>query len=170
LATGDVIGLLHSDDEFYSTETLSKITDAFIQSDADIIYGNGIFVDAHHPEKIIRNWMSGAYKRENVKRGWLPLHPTVYVKRKVFERCGLYDESYKIAADSDMLVRLLYDYQFKVHYLNKYIVRMAMGGISTSFNTQISKWIEDIRMYRAHQFNPYSCLMRKIFSKIKQFT
>jgi glycosyltransferase len=81
----------------------------------------------------------------------------------------LYDESYKIAGDSDMLVRMLYKYNFDVYYLNEYIVRMDMGGLSTSFATQFFKWKEEIRMYRLHGFNPYSSLARKIFSKVKQF-
>jgi glycosyltransferase len=169
LASGDIIGLIHSDDEFYSKTVLSKIDAAFEQSGADIIYGNGIYVAINNRTKIIRNWESGEYRKEKIKRGWLPLHPTVYAKREVFEQCGLYDESYKIAADSDMLVRMLYNHHFKVHYLNEYIVRMSMGGISTSFKSQIYKWKEDIRMYRSHNFNPYWTLGGKILSKIPQF-
>jgi glycosyltransferase len=168
LATGDVIGLLHSDDVFYSDDVLSKVTSAFTRSRADIVYGNGIFVSPDNPARTVRNWIGGEYRRENVKRGWLPLHPTVYARREVYERCGLYDESYKIAADSDMLVRMLYDYQFNVYYLNEYIVRMQTGGLSTSLKFQFHKWREDIRMYRLHGFNPYISLAMKIFSKIKQ--
>jgi glycosyltransferase len=169
LATGDIIGLLHSDDVFYSPTVLSKIADTFGQTHADIVYGNGIFVDPDNPDKIVRNWISGTYQPEKVKQGWLPLHPTVYVRREIFSQCGLYDESYKIAADSDMLVRLLYDYRFNVIYLNEYTVRMFMGGLSTSLKSQLAKWKEDIRMYRSHGFNPYISLALKIISKIKQF-
>ncbi len=169
LATGDVIGLLHSDDEFYSADILSKIARIFEQTQADIVYGNGIYVDAENPQKIVRNWISGGYDKKKMKRGWLPLHPTVYVKREVFEICGLYNESYKIAADSDMLVRMLYENNFHVYYLNEYIVRMNMGGMSTSSNTQLKKWKEDLRMYRSHGFNPYISLAGKITSKVKQF-
>jgi glycosyltransferase len=168
LATGDIIGLLHSDDVFYSSDVLSKIADVFGRSQADIVYGNGIFVSPDHPSKTVRNWIGGEYNWINVKRGWLPLHPTVYVKREIYERCGLYDESYKIAADSDMLVRILYDYRFNVCYLNEYIVRMQIGGLSTSLKSQIHKWKEDIRMYRSHGFNPYISLAGKVFSKVKQ--
>jgi glycosyltransferase len=169
LATGDVIGLLHSDDVFYSADVLSKVADTFSRSRADIIYGDGIFVSPDNPHKTVRNWIGGEYKRENVKRGWLPLHPTVYVKRKVYEQCGLYNESYKIAADSDMLVRILYYHHFNVSYLNRYIVRMQTGGLSTSLKMQFHKWGEDIRMYRSHGFNPYISLTGKIFSKVRQF-
>ena len=168
LATGDIIGLLHSDDVFYSADVLSEIVDIFSRNQPDIVYGNGLFVSADNPEKIVRNWISGEYELKKVRHGWLPLHTTMYVKREVYERCGLYDESYKIAADSDMLVRMLYDYRFRVYYLNRYIVRMQMGGLSTSLKSQIHKWKEDIRMYRSHGFNPYISLTRKILSKVKQ--
>jgi glycosyltransferase len=119
----------------------------------------------------VRNWVSGEYRKEKIKQGWLPLHTTVYVKRAVLEKCGLYDESYKISADSDMLVRMLYEHHFKVYYLNEYIVRMRMGGMSTSFNirSNIRKWKEDLRMYSSHNFNPYWSLGRKVLSKIPQF-
>ena len=66
-----------------------------------------------------------------MRRGWLPLHPTVYIRRECFGKWGLYDESFKIAADSDFLVRYLYETNIKVSYLNEYIVRMRMGGLST---------------------------------------
>jgi glycosyltransferase len=169
LATGNIIGLMHSDDMFYSENILPKIADVFKKNDVDIIYGNGIYVDENNTRKIVRDWISGDYTKEKMRRGWLPLHPTVYVKRKVFEQVGLYDESYRIAADSDMLVRMLYKYDFKVHYLNEYIVCMQMGGMSTSISTQKKKWEEDIRMYRSHGFNPYIALGGKIISKIPQF-
>lgn len=96
-----------------------------------MIYGNGVFVDYDDTNQMIRNWISGRYSKENVKNGWLPLHPTVYIKKECMDKWGLYDESYKIAADSDLLVRYLYEANLKVYYLNKYIVKMRMGGLST---------------------------------------
>jgi glycosyltransferase len=169
LATGDIIGLIHSDDEFYSSEVLSKIAVTFEQTQADIVYGNGIYVNADKPEKVVRKWISGAYEQKKIKQGWLPLHPTVYVRRDIFEQCGLYEESYKIAADSDMLIKMLFSYHFKVYYLNEYIVKMRMGGMSTSFKSHLSKWKEDVRIFRSHGFNPYVALGGKILSKVPQF-
>lgn len=169
LATGDIIGLMHSDDTFYDSEIVSKIAKAFEQNQPDIVYGNGIYVDENNHEKLVRNWISGNYNKKKMKRGWLPLHPTVYVKREVFEKIGLYDESYRIAADSDMLVRMLYNNNFNVYYLNTYIVRMQMGGLSTSVKTQKKKWAEDLRLYRSHGLHPYRALTGKILSKIPQF-
>ncbi|MDR1120320.1 MAG: glycosyltransferase [Dysgonamonadaceae bacterium] len=169
LATGDVVGLLHSDDVFYATDVLTKVADAFKRHNVDIVYGDGIFVDKEESQKTIRNWISGEYNRQKIKRGWLPLHPTVYAKKSVLEQCGLYNESYKIASDSDMLIKMLFINHFKVHYLCEYIVKMRMGGVSTSFKSQLSKWKEDFLIFRFHKLNPYIALGGKILSKVPQF-
>ena len=169
LATGEIVGLMHSDDFFYSTQTVKHIVQLFEQTGADLIYGNGLFVDENDTSKIVRNWISGTYSKSKMKRGWLPLHPTVYIRRECFERLGLYDESYKIAADSDFLVRYMYEGNLKVAYLDEYIVRMRMGGLSTDPEKMKQKWAEDLRMYRSHGFSPYWTLMCKIASKVPQF-
>lgn len=169
LATGDVIGLLHSDDVFFDCNTIYNIAEALKNNNADIVYGNGVYVTTKKRKKIIRDWISNDFEKSAIKRGWLPPHPTVYVKQDVFKKCGLYNESYKIASDCDMLIRMLYKNDFSIYYLNQYIVCMLMGGISTSFGSQLLKWKEDIHIYRKHGFNPYYSLFRKITSKIKQY-
>lgn len=168
-ATGDIIGLIHSDDFLFSTHTISEIVKTFEEQDADMVYGNGVFVDYDDINLMVRNWISGEYNKEQVKKGWLPLHPTVYIKKTCMDKWGLYDESYKIAADSDLLVRYLYEADLKVHYLNKYIVKMRMGGLSTDTGKTKQKWGEDLRMYKSHGINPLLALKGKILSKIPQF-
>ena len=106
-ATGDIIGLVHSDDFLYSKDTITHIVQQFERTGADLIYGNGLFVDFYNTNKIIRNWKSGVYSKKKIRYGWLPLHPTVYIKKDCFQQLGLYDESFKIAADSDLLIRYL---------------------------------------------------------------
>ena len=140
VATGDIIGLLHSDDFFYAKDTISQIVAEYEKTNADLIYGNGLFVDFNNTSLIVRNWISGIYTKSKVRRGWLPLHPTVYIRRECFGKWGLYDESFKIAADSDFLVRYLYETNIKVAYLNEYIVRMSMGGLSTDRKRMKQKW------------------------------
>ena len=168
-ATGDIIGLIHSDDFLFSSHTISDIVKTFEEQDADMIYGNGVFVDYDNINLMIRNWISGRYSKKNVINGWLPLHPTVYIKKECMDKWGLYDESYKIAADSDLLVRYLYEADLKVFYLNNYIVKMRMGGLSTDSGKTKLKWGEDLRMYRSHGINPYWALKGKVLSKIPQF-
>ena len=141
-ATGDIIGLIHSDDFLFSSHTISDIVKTFEEQDADMIYGNGVFVDYDDTNQMIRNWISGRYSKENVKNGWLPLHPTVYIKKECMDKWGLYNESYKIAADSDLLVRYLYEADLKA---------------------------DDLRLYKSHGIKPISALKGKILSKIPQF-
>lgn len=117
-ATGDIIGLLHSDDFLYAKDTISRMAQEFERTGADFVYGNGLFVDPDNTDKVIRNWMGGSYSKWKVRHGWLPLHPTCYIRKECYDRYGLYDESYKIAADSDLLVRFLYEADLKVEYLN----------------------------------------------------
>lgn len=169
VATGDVIGLLHSDDFLYATDTVSHIAAALERSRADFVYGDGLFVDSVDTDKVVRNWISGRYTKGKVRRGWLPLHPTCYIRREVMDQCGLYDESYRIAADSELLVRYLYGADLQVCYLPEYIVRMRMGGLSTDPQKMKQKWSEDLRLYRHHGFHAYWALGCKIVSKIPQF-
>ena len=134
-ATGDIIGLLHSDDFLFDRHVISDIVRKFSETGAELVYGNGLFVDFEHTDS------------------WLPLHPTVYIRREVMGRWGLYNENYKIAADTDLLVRYLYEADLRVEYLNKYIVRMRMGGLSTDSARRKQMWKEDVGIYRAHGLN-----------------
>lgn len=168
-ATGDIIGLLHSDDFLFSPHTISWIVEKFKETNADFVYGNGLYVDAEHTNKVVRNWIGGTYNKWKVRHGWLPLHPTCYIRRECFEKYGLYDESYQIAADSDFLVRYLYEADLKVAYLDKYIVRMRMGGLSTDCKRRKTMWDEDIRMYRKHGFPAIPTKLMKMAWKIPQF-
>ncbi|KAA6310643.1 PGL/p-HBAD biosynthesis glycosyltransferase [termite gut metagenome] len=169
IASGDIIGLLHSDDSLFADNTISNIIQKIQRENCDLIYGNGLYVDFNDTNKIIRNWISGPYSKNSICNGWLPLHPTVYIRRECIQRLGLYDENFKISSDTDFLIRFLYKANLKVSYINDYIVRMRMGGVSTNLKTQTQKWIEDIKIYQNNQINPYWALTGKTFSKIPQF-
>lgn len=169
LATGDVIGLLHSDDVFYHPYVVSHIVEQMKQTGADFLYGNGLFVNSQDTDKIVRNWIGGSYRIWKVKHGWLPLHPTCYIRREVMLKRGLYNETYKIAADSDLLFRYLFGGDITVTYLNEYIVKMRMGGLSTDRNRRKQMWEEDMRMYRSHGINPIIAKIEKMAWKIPQF-
>lgn len=169
VATGDIIGLLHSDDFFYSNDTVSNLVKKFEETDADLVYGDGLFVDFNNTEHVIRNWIGGKYSKWKVKHGWLPLHPTCYIRKECIDRLGMYDESYRIAADSDFLFRYLYEANLKVEYLNEYIVRMRMGGLSTNGKQRKIMWNEDVRMYRSHGMPGVLCKLQKMAWKVPQF-
>lgn len=169
MATGDIIGLVHSDDFLYSPYTISNIVKQMKETHADFLYGDGLFVQADNTNKVIRKWIGGAYRLWKVKHGWLPLHPTCYIRRDAMLKRGLYNESYKIAADSDLLFRYLLGGDLTVTYLKEYIIRMRMGGMSTDSARRKQMWKEDIRMYNSHGMNPAFTKIEKMLWKVPQF-
>ena len=170
MATGDIIGLVHSDDMLYDEHVISDMVGKFKEINADFVYGDGVFVNALDINKPVRNWIGGTYYRWKVRCGWLPLHPTCYIKREVMMKEGLYDESFKIAADTDLLVRYLYQAHLKVEYMHRRIIRMRMGGLSTDSEKRKQMWNEDIRLYTAHGFRPVILTkLMKMAWKVPQF-
>jgi len=170
MATGDIIGLVHSDDFLYDNHVITDIVRKFEETNADFVYGDGVYVNFNDTNKLIRNWIGGPYYRWKVRCGWLPLHPTCYIRRDVMIREGLYDETFKIAADSDLLVRYLYKAHLRVAYLKRKIIRMRMGGLSTDSKKRKQMWDEDIRLYTAHGFRPAILTkLMKMAWKVPQF-
>lgn len=169
MATGDIIGLVHSDDFLYDNHVISDVVKRFEETNADFLYGDGVFVNANDTNKPVRNWIGGTYHRWKVACGWLPLHPTCYIRRDAMMREGLYDESYKIAADSDLLFRYLYMANLKVTYLKRKIIRMRMGGLSTDSAKRKLMWDEDVRMYRSHGRWGVPTKIMKMMWKVPQF-
>ena len=169
MAEGDIVGLLHSDDFLIHNHIISEIVERFKQTAADMVYGDGLFVDADQTDKVIRDWRSGNYRRWKVRLGWLPLHPTVYIKRNVMGQYGLYNEKYQIAADSDFLLRYLYKADLKVEYLGKYVLRMRMGGLSTDGKKRKAMWKEDVEMFRENGFWGVPEKILKMCWKVPQF-
>jgi glycosyltransferase len=169
IATGEVIGLLHSDDFLYDAHVVSRIVDRLQATGADFLYGDGIFVNADDVTRPMRVWKGGDYRLWKVRHGWLPLHPTCYIRRKVMMHYGLYNETYKIAADSDLLFRYLMRGDLTVTYLPRYIVRMRMGGLSTDRRRRREMWHEDIRMYHSHGMSATVTKLEKMLWKVPQF-
>lgn len=169
MATGDIIGLVHSDDFLFATDTISHIVNEFQKTGADFIYGDGMFVDYNNTEKVVRNWIGGNYRLWKVKHGWLPLHPTCYIRRDTMLKRGLYNETYKIAADSDLLFRYLVTGDLTVSYLKEYIIRMRMGGLSTDSARRKQMWKEDVRMYQSHGISPVITKIEKMLWKVPQY-
>ncbi|MBL4871534.1 MAG: glycosyltransferase [Robiginitomaculum sp.] len=169
-ATGDIIGLMHSDDFFASDTVLSKISDAFNQSSIDGVYGDLQYVSATDPTNIIRHWKSGVFSQKKLARGWMPPHPTLYLRREVFDRLGLYDTSFKIAADYDAMLRWLGAGKIKLAYIPEVLVKMRVGGESNkSISKILQKSREDYRAIKSNNIGGYGTLAIKNLSKIKQF-
>lgn len=132
LATGDVVGLLNSDDFYTSDDTLKTIADAYEQYGADAIYGDIHFVNDEDLTKCVRYYSSAIFSRPLMRYGMMPAHPSFYCKRSVYEKYGYFDTSYKIAADFESLLRFIYIGKINTKYIKKDFVTMRTGGASTA--------------------------------------
>lgn len=167
--TGDVIGMLNADDYLDNEHVLSEIASSFMQYDTDLLYAD---LDYVNPKgKVLRKWRSGHYQYHKFNWGWMPPHPTFYVKRKLFEQFGLYNFNYGTAADYELMLRFMYLHQAKVFYLNKVIVKMALGGVSNqNFKNRVRAWRNDFRAMRDNKIKiPVLGVCLKPLRKIAQF-
>lgn len=170
MATGDIIGLMHSDDVFYDNEVISKIVNTFKNnSGLDGVYGNGIYVTNDENQKIVRNRIGGEYDYKKLKSGWLPLHPTVYIKKMVIEKYGNYNLDFKIASDTEFLLRYLFKNKINITYLNAYIVKMRMGGLSTNYKRALEVLKEDYNIYKFHHISGIRVVFQKKFLALTQY-
>lgn len=169
-ATGDVIGLMHSDDFFASDTVLDQVAAAFADPGIDGVYGDLDYVAAEDTDKVVRRWRSGPYMQARLRQGWMPPHPTLYLRRGVFDQWGLYDPSYRIAADYDAMLRYLAKGEIRLAYIPQVLVKMRLGGESNrSLSRILRKSREDLRAIRTNQVGGLATLAVKNLSKIKQF-
>lgn len=169
-ATGDVIGFLHADDLLADNEVLSRVASCFAETGADGVYGDLVYVSKFQPDRIIRNWRSKAFAPGLLANGWMPPHPTLYLKRTVYEQYGLFDTSYRIAADYDFMLRVLREPGLRFVYLPRLLVRMRVGGASNrSLANLWKKSCEDLRALKHNRIGGIWSLLCKNFSKLPQF-
>lgn len=170
LASGDVIGLVHSDDFFAHDGVLEQVTHAFEDSTASAVYGDLDYVSAEDETRIIRHWHSGPYDRRKLAWGWMPPHPALFLRRPVFDRWGLYDTTYRIAADYDAILRYFGRGNIHPVYIPQVLVKMRVGGESNrSLGRILRKSREDYRALRSNDIGGLGALAWKNLSKITQF-
>ncbi len=128
--TGDVVGFLHADDFLASDDVIQQIAEQFRQTDVDAVYGDLVYVNAQRPETIVRYWKSGEYWKNRFRFGWMPPHPTVYIRREVYEQYGMYRTDIGSQADYECLLRLMYLHSIRVGYIPEVLVKMRQGGES----------------------------------------
>lgn len=132
LASGEVVGFLNSDDVFADPGVLGRIATAFEAAEVDACYGDLVYVAASSSDRVVRYWRSRPYQPGLCRRGWMPAHPTFYVRREAYQRYGGFDDSLHIAADFEICLRLLEVHRLRVTYLPGVLVRMRAGGVSNS--------------------------------------
>jgi glycosyltransferase involved in cell wall biosynthesis len=169
-ATGDFIGLLHSDDILSSSEIISDLIEKIQNENLDGVYGDLQYVDKKNSNKIIRFWKSCGFKPNLLRKGWMPAHPTLILKKEVYQKHGVFNKSFKIAADYDFMLRIFKDYNLKFGYLPKVVTKMRVGGASNrSLKNIIKKTKEDYRAICSNKIGGFITLILKNISKIKQF-
>lgn len=149
MATGDIIGILNSDDFFTSDDVISTVNETFEKYNPDAIYGDIHFVNDDNLNKIVRYYSSRIFKRGLMRFGFMPAHPSFYIKREYFDKFGLYNTTYKIAADFEFLLRTIFIGKIKTQYIAKDFVTMRTGGASTSgINSHKQIMKEHIRAFK----------------------
>ena len=132
MATGEVIGILNSDDYFTSNDVVSKLIKPFSDEEIDAVYGDIHFIHDKEREKITRYYSSKRFSPFWIRFGFMPAHPSLYVRKEIYDKVGLYKLDYKIGADFEMVVRMFHVHKIKAHYINMDFVTMRNGGASTS--------------------------------------
>ena len=167
-STGEIIGILNSDDTFYDENSLQYIADAF-DKDTDCVFGDLIYTDKN--EKVKRVWKGSAFKKGAFKKGWMPAHPTFYCRRSVYEKYGLYDDSFKIAGDFELMLRFLEKHNIRSKYIPKTLVNMKVGGASNNgFKSKLDILKEEFSAFKQNKIsvNKLSYIYQKA-KKIKEF-
>ena len=168
LARGSIVGILHSDDRLNDSKVIGNVINAFHQTGADVVYGDLVYVNDR--DRVVRFWRSKPFNPKSLVRGWMPPHPTVFVRREVFQRIGVYDTSYRIAGDYEFLLRLFKTTGLRFFYLPIVITRMRLGGVSNrDLKHIVLKMREDAHAMRAHGLNPWITLPAKNIRKLIQF-
>ena len=155
-ATGDVIGMLHSDDLYANNTVISKVMKKF-EDDPTIegVYADLVFVNRNDTNKVMRSWEAGAYEEDAFLKGWMPPHPTFFVRKEVYEKFGGFNTELKLSADYELMLRLIHKNKIKLAYLNETIVKMRMGGVSNvSFFIKLKANIEDKLAWKMNGLKP----------------
>jgi glycosyltransferase involved in cell wall biosynthesis len=171
LATGDVIGFLHADDIYANDRVIEKVALELEKRKVDSCYGDLLYVDSDNPEKVIRYWRASPYRPGLFERGWMPPHPTFFVRKKVYEKYGCFNTEFRIAADYELMLRFLEKHRISTWYIPEVLIRMRTGGASNkSLTNLLTKTAEDYRAWRVNNLkrNFYTIPFKNL-SKIPQF-
>jgi len=174
LSTGEVVGMLHADDVFADDNILNLVSKKFGETDCEALYGNLLYVNRQNLNKVHRKWVSGNYSRNAFKWGWMPPHPTFYVKKKLYENFGKFNLDLKSAADYELMLRFIHKNGISLGYLNHVMIKMRVGGTSNaSLSNRLLANEEDQRAWEINHIKPYWFTrylkpLRKVFQFIRK--
>lgn len=169
-STGDIIGLMHSDDFFADDHVIERVASVMQDTKVDGVYGDLQYVAVDDPTRVIRHWRAGLFTKALLRKGWMPPHPTLYLRREVFDNWGLYDKEMRIAADYDAMLRYLNKGNVTLEYIPEVLVKMRVGGESNrTIGRIIKKSREDFKAIRRNNVGGIGTLILKNLTKIPQF-
>ena len=172
LVSGDIIGILNSDDFYNHPDVIANIVQCFQDHpDIEAVYADLVFVNEKDTSQIKRTWIAGKYKKKNFLFGWMPPHPTFFVKKEVYEQYGVFNTQLKSAADYELMLRFLYKHDIQVAYLPDIIIRMRIGGQSTaSIKNRLQANKEDRAAWHINHLQPkfYTTYLKPL-RKLNQF-
>mgnify|MGYP001191707625 CR=1 FL=1 len=169
LATGDVIGILNSDDFYTGPAVISRVATAFEDSAVDAVYGDLQYVKQDNVKLVTRTWKAGAFQKRYLYYGWMPPHPTFFVRRQVYEKAGTFNTTLRSAADYELMLRLLLKHNISAGYIPEVLVKMRAGGMSNaSLKHRLKANREDAMAWKLNELKPYFFTMwlkplRKVF-------
>ncbi|MDP3673070.1 MAG: glycosyltransferase family 2 protein [Telluria sp.] len=169
-ATGDVVGFMHADDAYASPDALRRVAEAFENPAVGAVYGDLVYVNKDDASRVVRYWRAGQYHRQRLTHGWMPPHPTFYVRREHYQRLGGFDTRFRIAADYDNMLRILWAGQVQAAYIPRVLVRMRTGGTSNrSLLNIVQKSCEDYSALRQNGIGGLQGVLLKNVTKLPQF-
>jgi len=172
LEAGDgVIGILHADDMFADEHVIDKVREAFDDPQIDAIYGDLDYVDRADTGKVIRRWRAGEFQSRSFYHGWMPPHPSFFVRRECYEKYGLYRLDLGTAADYELMLRFLLVHNVRVKYIPRVLVKMRAGGASNaSFGARLKANRMDRKAWQVNGLQPYPwTLLAKPLRKLSQW-
>jgi len=171
LAGGEIIGILNADDFYPAKDTLNKVVKAFDNPQIDACYGDLLYVDGTNTDKIVRNWHSGSFNPGKFYWGWMPPHPTFFVRRSVYDRYGLFNTELGSAADYEIMLRFLVKHEIQAAYIPEVLVKMRTGGVSNaSVKNRLTANKMDRKAWKVNGLKPYPwTLSMKPLRKVGQW-
>jgi len=170
--TGDVVGILNSDDLYEDSDVIAAVMEEFINdAELDILYGDLVYVKSDNTNKVVRNWKSKNYYNSFFENANVPPHPALFVRNNVYKKVGLFDLQYKLAADYELMLRMFKKHHFKSKYVKRLIVKMRLGGTTNqSFTNIVVQNKEILKAWKNNDLRapPYLMLLR-IFKRLAQF-
>ena len=169
-ASGEIIGMLNADDFYADKDVLRDVANS-LANGSDAVYGDLHYVDRERPQIIKRNWVSGAYDRKNFLLGWMPPHPTFFIRKSALDSFGMFRQDFKSAADYELMLRMLYKHALEPGYIDRVLVKMRVGGKSNvSIANRLRANREDRKAWRVNGLKPpWYTLYLKPLSKFTQY-